>query len=369
MVNRMSKRETPGQAVDRVMGSLHLGRSYDPSRFPIATPWGSADLERVVWQDVFGEAARFIASREAAMRIPSIARARNLMVTTISRFPLVAMERTTAVDAEGRPVTRRMPEQPAWLQSVADGLSPQLRVGWEVDDLIFSGWTALWRNNVGDQLDTVERIPLDEWETDDDGRVLVNGSEAKASDVILIPGLHEGILSYGRTVLDDTTTLYENVRNRTANPVPQLELHQTGGDQLTDTEIDDLIDGWASARRGANAGVAYTNEHITLNELGASADAQLLIEARNAAAVDCARIVGVHAGLVDATTPKSSLNYETATGRNQEFVDFDLALYMSPITARLSMPDVMPEAHQYLAFDLGDFTAPTPAATGPALED
>lgn len=365
----LALRASQAQLEDAVQASLHIGRTYDPSRFPVATPWGSSDLERIVWQDVFGEAARFVASREAAMRIPAIARARNLMVTTISRFPLVAMEHSGELDAEGRPVARRMPEQPAWLQSVGDGLSPQLRVGWSVDDLIFSGWTALWRNNNGDQLESIERIPLDEWETDEDGRVLVNGSVAGASDVILTPGLHEGILSYGRTTLDDITKLYENVRNRIANPVPGLELHQTGGEQMTDTEIDDLIDGWAAARRGANAGVAYTNEHIQLNELGLTADGQLMIESRNAAAVDCARLIGVHAGLLDATTPKSSLNYETATGRNQEFVDFDLALYMSPITARLSMPDVMPEAHQFLAFDLGDFTAPTPAATGPSLED
>lgn len=302
------------------------------------------------------------------MRIPAIARARNLMVTTISRFPLVARELTGEFGPDGRPLSRRMAEQPAWLQSVSDGLSPQLRIGWGVDDLMFSGWTALYRTNDGAQLAGVDRIPLDEWETDDDGRVLVNGAEVRASDVILIPGLHEGILSYGRTTLDDTTRLYQNVRDRLNCPTPQLELHQTGGEQLTDTEIDDLIDGWAAARKGANAGVAYTNEHIELNELGAG-DAQLMIEARNAAAVDCARLIGVHAGLVDATTPKSSLNYETATGRNQEFVDFDLALYMTPLTARLSMPDVMPNPGQFVAFDLGDFTAPAPSPSGPSVED
>lgn len=361
----LSLRASQHQLQTAVQASVHGGGivpSYDPSRMPVATPWGSSDLDRIVWQDVFGDAVKAVNSRESAMRIPAIARARNLSVSTIARFPMVAMEQGT-----------RSTEQPAWMTSTADGLSPQLRVGWMVDDLMFSGWSCLWRNNAGNgdrrTIETVERVPLDEWETTDDAKVLVGGVEAAPHEVILIPGLHEGILSFGRDTLTDTRALYESVRARIQNPVPQLELHQTGGEQLTDTEIDDLISGWAAARQGANAGVAYTNEHISLNELGAGSDAQLMIEARNAAAVDCARLIGVHAGLIDATAPKASLNYETATGRNQEFVDFDLALYMTPITARLSMPDVMPEPGQYAAFELGDFTAPTPGPTGPALED
>lgn len=333
------------------------GRSYDPTRLPIASPWSSADLERIVWSDIF-DGVKAINSRDTAMRLPAISRSRNLTVGTIARFPVVA-----------RAGESNLTEQPGWMSCTTDGLSPQLRYGWMVDDLIFSGWSALWRNNTaGGDIETVERVPLDEWETTDDNEVLVNGSKAGASDVILIPGLHEGILNFGRDVLDDTRTLYANVRARILNPVPQLELHQTGGEQMTDTAIDEMIAGWAAARQGQNAGVAYTNEHITINELGAG-DAQLMIEARNAAAVDCARLVGVHAGMVDATAPKASLNYETATGRNQEFVDFDLALYMTPITARLSMPDVMPAPGEYAAFDIADFTAPAPSPTGPNLED
>lgn len=342
------------------MSSVTPRAITDPSRLPIASPWSTSDLAAIVAADVFGAGVEHLNTRASAMRIPAIARSRNLTCGTIARFPLVGQT----------PLGSQLPPDAyPWLQQHGGGLSWQLRDAWTVDDLIFYGWSCWWRDNDSDgTIASVMRVDQSDWKINDDSRVEVNGDVVKDDDVILFPGLHEGILSFGREALDDTRTLYRNVRARLLNPIPGLELHQTGGDQLTNDEIDALIDRWAIARQGKNAGVAYTSEHIQTKELGAN-DGALLIEARNAAAVDCARLVGVHAGLIDATAPKASLNYETTTGRNQEFVDFDLALYMTPITARLSMPDVMPEPGHSAAFDLGDFTALTPSATGPTVED
>lgn len=360
----MSRRvETPGQAVDRVIAAK--GPLTDPSRFAIATPWGSSDLERIVAADVFGADREALNTRSAAMRIPALSRGVNLVKSTIGRFPLLAM-----VGDQTQPgAAQRLLDAYPWLQGEGGGLPWQLRDAWTVDDLVFYGWSCWWRDNgAGQRINQVQRVEQDDWFVDADNRVIVNGSPAGATDVIVFPGLHEGLLSYGRDTLDDTRALYRNVRARLQNPVPQLDLHQTGGTQLTNQEIDDLVDRWSLARKGGNAGVGYTSEHIDAREMGQGADAQLMIEARNAAAVDCARLVGVHAGLVDATAPKASLDYTTQQGRNQEFVDFDLALYMTPITARLGLSDVMPDPRHFAAFDLGDFTALQPSPTGPALE-
>ncbi len=341
--------------------------SNDPSRFAIATPWSTGDLQRIVAADVFGADRVALNTRSAAMGIPAIARGVNLVKSTIGRFPLVAR----LGDPMQPDDAQRLQDAHPWLWGNGGGLSWQLRNAWTVDDLTFSGWSCWWRDNEGSgdrrTIREVQRVDPADWTINQDNQVIVNGSPAGAQDVILIPGLHEGILNYGRDALDDTRTLYRNVRARLLNPVPQIDLHQTGGTQLTNQEIDDLIDRWALARQGKNAGVGYSSQHIDVREMGA-ADSALMIEARNAAAVDCARLIGVHAGLIDATAPKASLNYETTSGRNQEFVDFDLALYMTPITARLSMPDVMPEPREFAAFDLGDFTALQPSPTGPTLE-
>lgn len=339
------------------MQASHTGGVIDPSTFPIASPWSTSHLERIVAEDIFGSDLP-TNTRAAAMRIPSAARSRNLLVSTICDNPLVSMRRDQV-----------LPTQPAWLTSSPDGTSPQLRMAWTVDDLIWYGWSCWWRNNDPETgfPTAAGRLNQGSWAINADNRIEIHGQVVPDNAVILIAGLHEGVLSYGKETLEDVRTLYRNVRNRLATPTPGLNLHQTGGKDLTETEIDALIERWAVARRGGNGGVSYTNQHITAESM-AGDGVELMIEARNAAAVDVARLIGLHAGMIDATTPKASLNYETATGRNQEFVDLDMGLYMTPIKARLSMDDVCPSGER-IAFDLSNLTVPAPAPTGPALED
>lgn len=332
---------------------------FDPARYPLTSPWSSNNLQRLVFEDIFGSDIPEN-TRAAAMALPVLARGRNLLVTTIARLPIVSLTGD-----------QRNAEQPAYLTSSVDGSSPQLRIAWTVDDLIFYGWSCWWRTPETDQRGyplAVGRIAQDEWEIDEDtASVLVNGVPQRPDEVILIPGLHEGILSFGRDAILDTQTLMRNYRNRLANPIPNVELHQTGGDELLPDEIDVMIDGWAAARAGANGGVAFTNEFIEARMHG-SVDGQLMIEARNAAAVDIARLLGVTASRLDATADKASLNYETTTGRNLEFVEFDLATYMDPIGWRLSLDDVSPKGER-VDFDTTDFTAVQQSATGPTFGD
>jgi hypothetical protein len=253
-----------------------------------------------------------------------------------------------------------------------DGSTPQSRLAWTVDDLIFYGW-SLWEfkrssPSSGSWPLSAVRIARERWELDGDNHLHLDGMLVRdTSDLILIPGLHEGVLTYGCDAIRDTKALYAVVRERINNPVPQVDLHQTGGKQLNGDEIRTLRNDWAAARTGQNGGVAYTNEWIEAKPFGNGGE-NLLIEARNAAALDLARMIGVHGGMIDATTPKASLNYETTTGRNGEFLDLDLALYMTPIAARLSLDDVVPRGRR-VALDTIDFSSTSIDPTGPTSED
>ena len=332
------------------------GTVADPSTYPIATPWGSADLARVLYEDVFGTDAP-ANTRSAAMRLPAVARSRNVIVSTICPLPFAALRRDELIAS------------PPWHTACHDGSSWQQRLAWTVDDLIFYGW-SLWECVRGADTYPLSfaRINRDRWELDADNHLTVDGVIVKDTrNLILIPGLHEGILTYGVDAIRDATALYRIVRERLNNPVPQVDLHQTGGAQLNRDQIDDLRADWAAARSGQNGGVAYTNEFIEAKPFGSGGE-NLLIEARNAAALDLARMIGVHGGMIDATTPKASLNYETTTGRLGEFVDLDCALYMTPITARLSLDDVMPHG-QRTAFDTADLAVVPADPTGPIAED
>lgn len=325
----------------------------DPAHAAIASPFGSsADLKAIAWRDVFGAGVIAPVGRRAAMRIPALARARNLVVSSLARVPLVVMEGDT-----------RASVQPIWTTNVPT-TSPQLRMAWTVDDVFFYGlscWQRLGDGSPG------PRIRYDDWRFDEDGRVVWNDTPMNDDEVITFFGFNEGVLEHGRDAISDASMLYEAVRKRLLNPVPSIDLHQTGGDQLTDTEIDALIDRWAAARQGRNGGVSYSNEVIDPREMGTGGE-QLMIEGRNAAAVDMARIANVSAGMVDATAPKASLNYETQEGRSLEFHDLDLALYADPITARLSLDDITPPGTR-TAFDFTTDTQVAYTPTGAPVAD
>ena len=361
-----------GRDVARVVASTPPSFVVDPSTYPIASPWSSSDLQRIVFEDIFGEEIPQN-TRSVSMRIPAVARARGLLVSTIARLPMVQLgvdeQIPPLTDAAARAAFRDA--QPTWLYRSDDGTSPQHKLAWTVDDLIFYGWSCWWRTNGADGFPlSTQRINMGDWQVTADGKVEVVGHEnVKSSDVILIPGFHEGILSYGAEPLRDARQLYAVVRQRLASPIPPINLHQVEGEPLTETEIDALIDRWVTARNNpTNGGVGYSNKAIEVIELTGGDDSALMIEARNAAAVDMARMIGVSAGMIDATAPKASLNYETQSGRNQEFVDLDLQQYIAPIEARLSMDDVSPRS-KHVAFDLTNYTAPVPSPTGPALQD
>lgn len=333
----------------------------NPATMRYASPWSTSNLERWTFQEWFNQDP-LENTRDAAMLIPAIRRGRNRICTSAGKTPFLQMSGDV-----------RSPEQPYWITHTGDGSTPAHRKVWTVDDLMFYGLSCWWRNNPGKDDETRQRINFDEWEiaADPDSAeqvILVNGVPAKPDEVILFTGLVEGVLTNGRECISDTRRLYQIVRDRLQNPAPLIELHQKEGADLTDEEIDKLIQRWADARSGKNAGVAYTSKHIEALEKGAGGDASLMIESRNAAAVDAARLLNLHAGSVDATTPKSSLDYTTQTGRNEEFVDFDLDLYTLPITARLSEDDVCAPGLR-IVDDLTDFISLTPSPTGPALED
>lgn len=342
--------------IPKVRYSGVTAAAADPSTFPIASPWNQQDLQRIVFEDIFGSDIP-LNTRASAMRIPAIARGRNLLCTAAARARLVGLK-----------VDQQIPT-PSWVTQAGGGQSPALRMVWTIDDLIFYGWSCWWRENGADRFPlNYTRLNQDEWRINSDSRVEVNGVAVKDSDVTLIPGFHGGILDHGKDAIRDAKALYRNVASRVATPLPGLELHQTGGVQLTPEERSDMIAEWATARQGGNAGVAYTSKDIEAKPMAADDDGRLMIESRNAAAVDLARTIGIGASLIDATAPKASLNYETTELRNQEFVDRDLVGYLAPIEARLSLDDVSPHGTR-IAFDLSDIMSATPSPTGPTQED
>ena len=145
-------------------------------------------------------------------------------------------------------------------------------------------------------------------------------------------------------------------------PIAHTELHQTGGEPLTKEQAQALVEGWISARRSPDGAVSFTNPSIEVKTHG-SYDAALLVEGRQAAAVDIARLTGIPAVLLDASTSDGTLRYSNVDARNAEFIDFCLAPIMGAIAARLGMDDVVPRGVA-IEFDTTNLTGTDAAELG-----
>lgn len=310
----------------------HPNAIASPLRSDILAPvFAGADLPNL------GDAV----NRDMAMAVPALARARTLICSTIAGVPLVSVD--SHGDDDGR--------TPDYIATTTGDVSPYHRMLWTIDDLFFHGW-SLWtvdRNSRGYVIDAA-RVPFELWSMDSDGGILVDGEPARADEVCLIPGISEGILTTGRSTIAQAHQLLRAAARAADNPSAQVELHQTNDAPMTEEDVEWLISRWARARAGENGGVAYTSNGIEVKEHGASSE-HLLINGRNAAAVDIARHANLPATMVDATLSGSSLSYQNTAARMSELVTFGLSPLMNAVAARLSQNDMTPKKIT-LRFDL-----------------
>lgn len=309
----------------------------------LESPWASPNhLMQVLVDDKFpGESV----TRASAMKVPAVSRCRRLIVGSIARLPLVATR-------DGEPLEK----QPLWLSRTDKEISPFHRMVWTIDDLLFHGW-SLWalERDADGRVISADRVPYELWGLDQSGRILYQGKQVDPREVCLIPSLDEGVLVTGRDAILHAVELNRAAARAANTPSANIELHQTSGPPLPNHEIQNLVNSWANARRGANGGVAYTNQAIEVREHG-SFDAHLVVDGRNAAAVDVARAMGIPAQMIDAQLPHSSMTYRNSDNlRNGEFVDFCLAPLMAAVCARLGMDDIAARGVA-IEFDTSDLT-------------
>lgn len=345
--------------LDRLRDAIGLPGLTATGQLPIASPWGGpshlAKVSPIILSDILGTDYAGMIDRTGAMRVPALARARGLIVTTIPRIPLVARTADDETDV------------PAWLTSTSGPLTPFHRMLWTLDDLFFHGW-ALWaveRDADGTIIDAA-RVEFGRWQFDADGVVLIDDEAVRSESVILIPGIGGGILSEAATTLGQASRLAASAARAAENPAAQVELHQTNDAPMTNEQIDALIHRWAEARRGKNGGVSFTTAAIEVKEHGASAE-HLLLDGRNAAAVDIARHAGIPATMIDATLSGSSLSYQNTAARLTELIEFGLLPYMAALAARLSQDDVTPPG-VFIAFDASATIRALASTIGPTPE-
>lgn len=331
------------------------GHWSTPNHLDLASPWApQSTLVQAAYTDIFGGKYRG-ASRADAMRVPAIAKGRALICGTLSRQPLAQYADAERVDAA--PFLYRSAYQ-----------SPATRMLWTLDDIIFGG-ASVWqveRDTAGTILDAA-RVRPDEWDLDDDLRILVQGQPMSPEEVLFIEGPQEGLCTIAGEDIAASISMSRAWANRVDAPVPLVALaaESAATFNLTEDETQEVVDAWEDARR--RGGTAFLPAGLRLDVHG-DTPTDLFVEGRNAARLDFANYLNLPGALLDGSTATASLTYSTKESARNELVDLSLLYWANPIEARLSQDDVVPTG-QRVEFDVSYLATPTQPAAGPAKED
>ena len=293
------------------------------------------------------------ATREQAMSVPSVARARNIICSTIGSLPLETYNHFTKEHIEPNRVIMQPDPRIAGSAIYA----------WIAEDLLFSGvaygqvldsyaasdnsrvraWTRVAPNRVSYTLNSTSTI-ITAYQIDG-----IEVPNSGVGSIIVFSGLDEGVLNRaGRTIraaqeLEKAAELYAK------EPVPTMVL-KSNGTNLTPERITKLLESWKVAR--STRATAFLNADVELNALGFDPEKLQLNQARQYLATEIARAVGIPASFLSAET--TSMTYSTTVMERKALIDFSLRNIITPIEQRLSAADFVPNGVE-VRFDIDDF--------------
>lgn len=302
----------------------------------VRSPWREDGiLEHVTFEALYGDVSEVYVSRDRAMRLPVIAKARRAAVVNVGRLPLAATRSNGRTWPLG---TFPILEQPE------EGMPLSNTLAWTIDALIFyprAFWQVMARDTNGWPV-KVRLVPEGEADTNEAGELVKAFGEKVTNGFIRFDGFGSGLLRDGGDTIRRAMILNRVAALAEANPVPSIELHNEGED-MNDEAIDSLVKRWVEKRRTGN--VAYTNKALKVHTHGQQPE-QLLIDARKRIDLELVRHTGAPAWVADAPVEGQSLTYANRASRNWELIDLFLTEYMTVIEDRLSMGDVTPRGTQ-----------------------
>lgn len=324
----------------------------------IVSPWSESSnaLQQLVASDILGADIPLI-TRQAAMRVPAIVKARALLHSVIATRPLRAYR-------DGEP----LPDQPTWLYRSDTGISPRLRNKLILDDLIFNEASLLYVERGADkQIIDALPVPYDRWDVDEEGRILIDRKPVDADKVVWIPGPGPGLLAQGCELIPAALSTERAWAQRVRNPFPAMVLQHTEDTQLEPDEAKEFVLEVAKARRNPDSAVMYVPFGLEI-ESHAAETTDLFESGRNALRLDFANMLNMPAALLDGSVSEASLTYSTQEGRRNDFLDLTVPYWAGPIEDALSLDNVVPRG-QYVRFDFTDYAAPAAEPAGPNVED
>lgn len=286
-------------------------------------------------------------TRELALEVPSVVRARNLICGTIASMPLELYRKSTGEEL-GKPI---------WMDQPAVNQPRSVTISYTVDSLLFYGW-SIWLIKSRYQEDgrpaSYEWIPntrVTPYYGDSEGHLIegyyIDQVFYSNNDVVTFQSLNDGILTSGARVLRSALDLEIASAVAAATPMPTGYISNSGAD-LDPKEVQGLLAAWKSARTQRNT--AYLTSTLSYNAVSYSPKDMLYNEAKQEYATQISRLMNCDAFYLSADA-NNSMTYSNLLDSRKQFVSLTLQPFICAIEDRLSMNDVTAIGNE-VRFDL-----------------
>jgi len=292
-------------------------------------------------------------TRQLAMSVPSVARARNIICGTIGSLPLTTFNRITGQYVDPHRVINQPDPRVAgfviynWLAEdiwlYGAGYGQVLEMYSSTDGGRVRAWTRVSPDRVTVDTDFRNTV-IESYKVD--GMAVPNSG---VGSLIRFDGPDEGLLHRAGKTIAAAVYLENAAVNYAKEPAPSMVL-KSNGTNLTAERISALLSAWKTARQSRST--AFLNADVNLEQFGFDPKSMQLAEARQYVALELARACGIPAYFLSAE--QTSMTYSNAVTERRSLVDFSLRPILKAIEERLSLPDFVPNPVM-VRFALDDF--------------
>ena len=292
-------------------------------------------------------------TRQEAMEVPAVARARSIICGTAASLPLRAFNKINGAQIDGRTI----------LTQPDPALPTAVMMSWTFDDLVFHDvayWQVLELSAEDNRPTRARRIdPMRiSYNTEGYNNVIINGffldgqqlPMAGVGSLIVFYGLGTGgILTRAGRTIKTALDLEKAVSRMAEEPAPAMYIKNSGVD-LPAAQVSSLLANWKAAR--SQRSTAYLSGNLEVESFGFDATQMELSANRMNTATEIARLMNIPAWYLNAESTSST--YSNTLQERRSLIDLSLMPFLIAVEQRLSMDDITPMT-QRVRFEVEEY--------------
>lgn len=297
---------------------------------------------------------------ERLMRIPSVVRAHDLLVSMVSGLPI----NEYALQWTGDEYEELQLPGESWMSRPDPRTTRQFILSRTVSDLIVQGrafWYVTARNATDNRPAAFRWIPANDVSTPMETggpfwygpaeEIEFNGYKLPTADVVQFISPINGLIATAPRMVTTAERLDQAAERFARNEIAAGYIQIGDNTEPMDAEeLTDLTAAWSQARRESAIGVLQGAKWV---EFQSTPDKLQLTEGRQHQALEAARLCSVPAYLISAPTG-GSMTYQNAEQANRDLYQFGAKPLIDCISETLSMDNILPRG-RYCRLDVSDF--------------